>query len=84
MGRVYLQQQFAQLGLRFLPANGNFITVDMGRPGVPIYHDLLKKGVIVRPLVPYNMLNHLRITIGTPEQNRHLCATLQEILDKEC
>jgi len=35
------------------------------------------KGIIVRPLDPYGLKEHVRITIGTPEQNQHLLNVLK-------
>jgi histidinol-phosphate aminotransferase len=59
---------------------GNFITIDMERYARPVYDDLLNQGVIVRPVANYNMPNHLRVTIGTPEQNVRFIAALKEVL----
>ena len=42
--------------------------------------ELEKRGVIVRPMKGYGMPNHLRVTVGTPEQNERLLAALGEIL----
>jgi histidinol-phosphate aminotransferase len=41
---------------------------------------LLKQGVIVRPLDAYGLPNHLRISVGLPEQNRRLLASLKQVL----
>lgn len=68
-----------QLGISYTPSVGNFIMVDMKRNALDIYNDILHKGVIVRPLVPYGLPNHLRITIGTHEQNLKLLAILKEV-----
>jgi histidinol-phosphate aminotransferase len=42
-----------------------------------IYNDLLKEGVIVRPV---EMENFLRISIGTTEENTYLLRALEKIL----
>jgi histidinol-phosphate aminotransferase len=47
---------------------------------MPVYEALLQKGVIVRPLGNYAMPNHLRITIGMPEQNNRLIEALSQVL----
>ena len=75
-GLAQLADACARLGLDFIPSVGNFIAVDVGRPAGPVYEALLRQGIIVRPLAPYDMPQHLRITIGTPEQMQRLLAAL--------
>ncbi len=53
-----------------LPSTGNFVLVDRrAARGSAVYEGLLRRGVIVRPVGNYGLPNHLRITIGTAEQN---------------
>ena len=68
------------LGLAPIPSVANFVTVDVGRPGIDVYRALLARGVIVRPIGGYELPDHLRITIGTDAQNRRLLSTLEEVL----
>lgn len=79
-GKQQLQQGLNSLDLITLPSHGNFITVDCGTTSLPIYQHLLQKGIIVRPLTPYGLPNHLRITIGNLEQNTCFLDTLSSIL----
>lgn len=79
-GQTQLQIAFRELGLNCLPSVCNFLTVDMQQPALTIYNALLKHGIIVRPLLPYRMPSHLRITIGTEKQNAHLIKALKIIL----
>ena len=65
---------------RSLPSIGNFLTVDFKRPAQPIYAALLREGVIVRPVKNYGLPNHLRITVGLPEQNTRLLRALKKVL----
>lgn len=65
-----------KLGLDYIPSYGNFIAVKVGR-AQEIYKRLLKRGVIVRPVGgPYEMPEHLRITIGLPRENERFLAAL--------
>lgn len=68
------------LGLSWIPSEGNFLCVDMGRPAMPIFEALLREGVIVRPVVSYGMPNHLRISMGTDEENMHAITALTQVL----
>ena len=47
----------------------NFLCVDLGKPTAEAYEYLLKLGIIVRPISGYQMPNHLRISVGTDEEN---------------
>ncbi len=60
------------LGIVAPPSAGNFILADLRRPAGPVDHALLREGVIVRPLANYGLLNHLRISTGTEEQNERV------------
>jgi len=67
------------LGLRVIPSAGNFVLADMGQPAAAIYDALLQAGIIVRPVGNYGLPNHLRISVGLPEQNQRLLTELQTI-----
>jgi histidinol-phosphate aminotransferase len=66
--------------LSFIPSAGNFVSVEFGFRSVDIYRQLLSQGIIVRPIANYGMPNHLRITLGRPEENTRLFAALDELL----
>ena len=67
-------------GLSYIPTVGNFITIDTGMTAQPLYDALLREGVIVRPVANYGLPNHLRITIGTAEQNQRCLTALDKVL----
>ena len=79
-GRHFLYDEFAALGVRYTPSRANFILVDVGRNALDIYQRLLKNGVIVRPMTSFGMESALRISIGTPEENRRLIKALRKVL----
>src|SRR5262245_20865025 len=81
-GRHYLYDEFKGLGVKYVPSRANFILVDVGRSAADIYQRLLHEGVIVRPMTPFGMENTLRITVGTPEENRRLAKGLRTVLGK--
>lgn len=66
--RELLRSALTGLGLSVLPSVGNFLCVEVGEAGA-WYQALLQKGVIVRPLLPYGMPRHLRVTVGRPQEN---------------
>jgi len=79
-GMAWLEGEFRRLGLAWIPSKGNFISVDTGRPAGPLFEALLREGVIVRPVGGYGMPNHLRVTIGLPEENLRFIRALEKVL----
>ena len=79
-GMTQLSQGFADMGLTYIPSVGNFIAVDVGRSGAEVYGQLLREGVIVRPVANYGMPNHLRVTVGLTEENQRFLEALRKIL----
>lgn len=81
-GRAFLYEEFTAIGIKYVPSRANFILVDVGRSAAEIYQKLLHEGVIVRPMTPFGMETALRITVGTPEENRKLVKALRKVLQK--
>lgn len=74
-----MTQALDELGFEVIPSHANFITFKAGEAeesGVELYHALLKKGVITRPLAGYGMGAWLRVSIGLPEENDRLIDAL--------
>ena len=78
-GRVYLENEFRAMKLKFAPSAGNFVSVNVG-DGPAVFKKLLARKVIVRPLRNYDLPEWLRITVGTMEQNKKCIAALKEVL----
>jgi histidinol-phosphate aminotransferase len=79
-GMVQLTQGVQALGLDVIPSRGNFLSIHLGRPGLPVYEALLRQGVIVRPVTNYGMPDFLRVTIGTQAENARFLAALKAVL----
>jgi len=75
-GYQQLTQGFDSLQLKYIPSHANFIAVEFNN-AMNIYNDLLKEGVIVRPV---EMSGYLRISIGTADENEHLLSALRKVL----
>jgi len=80
-GLTQLAEGANALKLDFIPSYGNFLTIRVGR-AAEIYKRLLRRGVIVRPVAGYELPEHLRVTVGTPQENERfleaLAASLRE------
>jgi histidinol-phosphate aminotransferase len=86
-GMAQLQAGFEQLNLPWIPSVGNFISfeIDANKSGIgamAVYQSLLECGVIVRPVANYEMPNHLRVSIGTKQENERFLLELKTILSK--
>jgi len=79
-GKEQLIHAFNQLNLDFIATNGNFITIDCQKATASLVEGLLQHGIIVRPLGPYAMPNHLRISIGLEEENQVFINALTDLL----
>jgi len=84
-GMAQLEKGFRELGLNWIKSYGNFISFELPRKegqsqaGL-VYQGLLKLGVIVRPVAGYDMPDHLRVTIGTTEENHIFLAALKKAM----
>jgi histidinol-phosphate aminotransferase len=76
-GKAYLAAAFARLGLFAYPSAANFIAVRVPVEAEAAYTDLLRRGIVVRSGDKLGLPNFLRITIGTPEQNRELIGAIE-------
>lgn len=79
-GKRAFYSAFERFGLSHTKTEGNFVWLDVGRPCVPVFEKLLRRGVIVRTGDIFGFPTHLRITIGTAEQNERFLAALEEVL----
>jgi histidinol-phosphate aminotransferase len=76
-GKATLEAAFRRLGLFAYPSAANFIAVRVPGAAEAAYTDLLRRGIVVRSGDKLGMPHFLRITIGTPEQNRELIAAME-------
>ncbi|MBY6274787.1 histidinol-phosphate transaminase [Symbiobacterium thermophilum] len=79
-GKAYLYAAFQRLGLGYVPSEANFVLFDAGRPAAEVFDALLRRGVLVRPCGSFGLPDHLRVTVGTPEQNRRFVEALKAAL----
>lgn len=68
-------------GLAYIPSKGNFLTIEFGPDSADVYDKLLHLGVIVRPVAGYELPNHLRVSIGTGEENQAFINAYQKIVN---
>jgi len=74
-GLRQLEEGTRALGLDAIPSYGNFLTVRVGKAN-DIFKRLLRRGVIVRPVAGYALPEHLRVTVGMPDENTRFLSAL--------
>jgi histidinol-phosphate aminotransferase len=79
-GRKTMQSSFEELGLVSIPSVTNFILVNVGMEGKAVADALLRKGVIVRSMEGYGLPAHIRVTVGTAQENGRALRALAEVL----
>jgi len=78
-GLRFFEQAFQQLKLQFIRSAANFILVKVG-DGQRVFAELQKLGVITRPMGGYQLSEWIRISMGTPAENRRCLSALESVL----
>ena len=80
-GRSFFTEAFAELGIRLIPSQANFVyTVNWPFTAEEMCGRLNAEGITLRPTnVAYGAQN-LRITIGTADHNKRIATALQRLL----
>ncbi len=81
-GMKQFSDVFVEMGLDYIPSAANFISVRVGQ-AAEVYEQLLRRGVIVRPVANYDMPEHLRISIGSEVENECCLTALRQILKQQ-
>jgi histidinol-phosphate aminotransferase len=82
-GREYIYEEINKMpGLRAFPSEGNFVLIDasvLGKESNEIRDRMTEKGIFIRPMTGHNMAKgFIRITVGTPDQNRMFIQAFSE------
>ncbi len=82
--RPILASRLEALGFEVPPSAANFVLprVDpaTGRSAADVDAELTRRGVLVRGLRNYGLPDHLRVTVGLPEENRAFLTAMEEIV----
>lgn len=81
-GRKELSLALTEMGCTVYPSRANFLmfTPPAGHPALELYEALLRRGVIVRALKSYEMPQNIRVSVGSPEENKIFLKATREIL----
>ena len=86
-GRNFIYEEINKIpGLKAFPSEGNFVLIDassLGKDSLEIRDSMTSRGIFIRPMSGHNMARgFIRITVGTPEQNRFFIATFKEYVEE--
>jgi histidinol-phosphate aminotransferase len=80
-GRNTLCNELEKMGLGIVPSCANFLLISVAPLlGSEVFRRLLTHGVIVRAVEEYGFPYHIRVTVGTPAENRLLLQTLKKVI----
>jgi histidinol-phosphate aminotransferase len=75
-GRRHLTRRLTDMGYAVVPSQANFILIDVGEDAEALWGRLLRRGIIVRPATGWGLDHHVRVTVGTAEQNERFLEAL--------
>ncbi len=84
LGLKFVTKSLRELDFTVIPSEANFVMVvrENEHDVNFLYHELLKQGVIIRPLKAFGLPHCLRISIGTDEENRFFIDKLKNVVAK--
>ena len=77
-GVELLTREFEALGFKVLPTQANFICVRIGERAKELVTFLESNGMIIRGLTSFGMPEHVRVTVGKPEENAFLLTLVKK------
>ena len=80
--REMINEELTKMGCTCEKTHTNFVFFSTPYEASVVAEMLLKVGVIVRPCGGWGYTNHLRVTVGTTEQNKVFLAEIKKILDE--
>jgi histidinol-phosphate aminotransferase len=79
--REFITEELSKIeGVRAYPSQANFVFIELDAKSEDVVKSLLKRGIIVRDCSFAGLDNHIRVTIGTKEENRKFLQNLREVL----
>ena len=79
-GVEFLMPKLREMGFRVVPTSANFIYLETTDDPTRLARGIQNEGCIVRSLAPWGVPNALRISVGTPEQNRALLKAMAKAM----
>ena len=78
--REILASALREQGFGVLDSATNFLFIHARIRGRALSRALFKRGIVIHPLDEYGLTDHVRISVGTPEQNGILLKALKSVM----
>lgn len=79
-GLDYFYKELKRLNLHYYPSEANFVLFDTKRNSEHVHVNLLKKGLILRPVQNYGFKTLMRMTVGQMDENKKAIAAIEKML----
>lgn len=79
-GLDYFYRELDRLKIEYVRSEGNFVLIDVKTDASVVFEQLLRKGIILRPVKNYALPQHLRMSVGLEEENQLAIKALSEVL----
>ncbi|MBL7542932.1 MAG: histidinol-phosphate transaminase [Bdellovibrionaceae bacterium] len=79
-GLDYYYGELTRLKIDYIPSEGNFVLIDTQTEASVVFEQLLRRGIILRPVKNYGLPNHLRMSVGLEIENQAAIKALAEVL----
>jgi len=80
-GLAFWAEALGALGLFAYPSQANFLAIRVQRDAQAVFAAMAEAGVTIRPLTSFGLLDWIRITVGTRDQNELCLAALRKALE---
>lgn len=80
IGKKYLYSELTKMKVEFIKTEANFIFITLNMPSDETFIELMRNGIIVRPLTSFGFPQSIRVTVGTPEQNQKFIEALKQVI----
>lgn len=79
-GLDYYYKELTRLKIDYIVSEGNFVLIDTKTDANVVFEQLLRRGIILRPVKNYGLPNHLRMSVGLEIENQAAIKALSEVL----
>jgi histidinol-phosphate aminotransferase len=77
--RARVAKALTAANIEYVPSSGNFILLRVGA-GRAVFQELMRRGIIVRPVDNYQLPEWIRVSIGLPRENDSFLEHLLDIV----
>ena len=79
-GKAYLGEAFERLDIPYTPSDSCFVLFRLGDKAESVFSALQERNVWIGDAMWWGLKGHLRVTVGTPDENEAFINTLEAVL----